>query len=45
MNDWQKRMISASERPLGSKSAPPCFVLALFVGLFVFVGRLVCFGF
>lgn len=23
MNDWQNRMISASERPLGSKSLPP----------------------
>lgn len=23
MKDWQNRMISASERPLGSKSAPP----------------------
>jgi hypothetical protein len=23
MNDWQNRMISASERPLGSKSEPP----------------------
>ena len=23
MNDWQKRMISRSERPLGSKSDPP----------------------
>ena len=23
MKDWQKRMISQSERPLGSKSAPP----------------------
>ena len=23
MNDWQKRMTSSSERPLGSKSAPP----------------------
>jgi hypothetical protein len=23
MNDWQKRMISASLRPLGSKSEPP----------------------
>lgn len=23
MNDWQKRMISASDLPLGSKSAPP----------------------
>ncbi len=23
MNDWQKRMISASDLPLGSKSEPP----------------------
>ncbi len=23
MNDWQNRMISPSERPLGSKSDPP----------------------